>query len=98
MGGSFHNFMKQMRIMDKDAYWLDTRMTGNCAATDAFGKPVNPCHLHDDREVAAIQQPVGGAPRAASSHRSVGQITGKGRMTSGSSPASTLARSIVRPQ
>ncbi|WP_326654870.1 MULTISPECIES: hypothetical protein [unclassified Streptomyces] len=35
-------FMKQMRIIDRDAYWLDTRMTGNCAATEAFGKPVNP--------------------------------------------------------
>ncbi|WP_405889199.1 hypothetical protein OG427_00155 [Streptomyces sp. NBC_00133] len=42
MGGNFNNFMKQMRIIDKDAYWLNTRMTGNCAATDAFGKPVNP--------------------------------------------------------
>ncbi|WP_406263083.1 hypothetical protein OHT93_00490 [Streptomyces sp. NBC_00191] len=30
------------RIMDKDAYWLNTRMTGSCAATDAFGKPVSP--------------------------------------------------------
>jgi hypothetical protein len=34
--------MKQMRIMDKDAYWLDTRMTGNCAATDALGHPIAP--------------------------------------------------------
>ncbi|WP_328665522.1 hypothetical protein OG905_00910 [Streptomyces sp. NBC_00322] len=42
MGGNFTSFMKQMRIMDKDAYWLNTRMTGSCAATDAFGKPVNP--------------------------------------------------------
>ena len=33
--------MKQMRIMDKDAYWLNTRMTRSCAAADAFGKPVN---------------------------------------------------------
>jgi hypothetical protein len=34
--------MKQMRIMDKDAYWLGTRMTGNCAATDALGHPIAP--------------------------------------------------------
>ncbi|MFD4861642.1 hypothetical protein [Streptomyces atratus] len=42
MGGNFTSFMKQMRIMDKDAYWLDTRMTGRCDHTDAFGTPVNP--------------------------------------------------------
>ncbi|MFB7534367.1 hypothetical protein ACFC0C_40435 [Streptomyces sp. NPDC056178] len=32
MGGNFGTFMRAMRIMDKDAYWLDTRMTsgGTC--------------------------------------------------------------------
>lgn len=27
MGGNFGTFMRAMRIMDKDTYWLDTRMT-----------------------------------------------------------------------
>ncbi|MFF4013754.1 hypothetical protein [Streptomyces sp. NPDC001843] len=27
MGNHFASFMREMRIMDKDAYWLDTRMT-----------------------------------------------------------------------
>lgn len=39
MGSNFASFMKQMRIMDRDAYWLDTRMTGNCDPTDGTGKP-----------------------------------------------------------
>ncbi|MGW3658033.1 hypothetical protein ACWD6R_21095 [Streptomyces sp. NPDC005151] len=42
MGGNFTSFMKQMRIMDKDACWLDSRMTGPCDHTDAFGTPLNP--------------------------------------------------------
>ncbi|GAA3112510.1 hypothetical protein ACFQ0X_43305 [Streptomyces rectiviolaceus] len=40
MGANFSSFMKGMRIMDKDAYWLDTRMTGTCAGTDVSVKAV----------------------------------------------------------
>ncbi|MGW1278889.1 hypothetical protein ACWD4V_18310 [Streptomyces tsukubensis] len=40
MGGNFNNFMKQMRIMDRDAYWLNTRLTGVCEPTDATGQPL----------------------------------------------------------
>ncbi|WP_328406343.1 hypothetical protein OHS70_38905 (plasmid) [Streptomyces sp. NBC_00390] len=35
MGNRFATFMKDMRIMDKDAYWLDTRMTTRAAPTRA---------------------------------------------------------------
>lgn len=40
MGANFASFMKQMRIMDKDAYRLDTRMTGKRDPTDATLKPL----------------------------------------------------------
>lgn len=42
MGGHFANFMKQMRIKDKDAYWLDTRMNdgGTCRYGVGGGQPV----------------------------------------------------------
>ncbi|MFC5654277.1 hypothetical protein [Streptomyces nogalater] len=42
MGGHFANFMKQMRIKDKDAYWLDTRMDdgGTCRYGVGGGQPV----------------------------------------------------------
>lgn len=40
MGANFSSFMKGMRIMDKDAYWLDTRVTGTCADTDVSVKAV----------------------------------------------------------
>lgn len=38
----FGTFMRDMRIMDKDAYWLDTRMTGNCLYTTDWGTPEPP--------------------------------------------------------
>ena len=28
--------------MDKDAYWLDTRMTHSCVYDDALGRPIEP--------------------------------------------------------
>ncbi|MEU9338906.1 hypothetical protein AB0D49_38140 [Streptomyces sp. NPDC048290] len=38
----FANFIKQMRIKDKDAYWLDTRMDdgGTCRYGVGGGQPV----------------------------------------------------------
>ncbi|MFF2302861.1 hypothetical protein ACFVVP_10205 [Streptomyces sp. NPDC058128] len=42
MGNHFATFMRDMRIMDKDAYWLDTRMNdgGTCAYGTGGGQPV----------------------------------------------------------
>ncbi|MFH9735741.1 hypothetical protein [Streptomyces sp. NPDC017260] len=41
MGGHFANSMKQMRIKDKDAYWLDTRMDdGGTCHQGVGGQPV----------------------------------------------------------
>ncbi|MGH4036072.1 hypothetical protein ACQB60_45070 [Actinomycetota bacterium Odt1-20B] len=40
MGANFAKFMTQMRIMDKDAYWLDTCMTGKCEPTELDGFPI----------------------------------------------------------
>lgn len=42
MGGRFSTFLKDMRIRDKDAYWLDTRMTESCVYDDALGRPIEP--------------------------------------------------------
>ncbi|WP_328876827.1 hypothetical protein [Streptomyces sp. NBC_00299] len=42
MGNHFATFMRDMRIMDKDAYWLDTRMDdgGTCTYGAGGGQPV----------------------------------------------------------
>ncbi|MER7540985.1 hypothetical protein ABTX77_40470 [Streptomyces sp. NPDC097704] len=42
MGNRFATFMRDMRIMDKDAYWLDTRMNdgGTCTYGTGGGQPV----------------------------------------------------------
>lgn len=41
MGARFSAFMQDMRIMDKDPYWLDTRMSGQCKYLDPPpGSPV----------------------------------------------------------
>ncbi|MEU5915232.1 hypothetical protein [Streptomyces sp. NPDC047141] len=42
MGNHFATFMRDMRLMDKDAYWLDTRMNdgGTCAYGTGGGQPV----------------------------------------------------------
>ncbi|MCX5083992.1 hypothetical protein ACFC18_40195 [Streptomyces sp. NPDC056121] len=40
MGGHFGKFMKDMRIMDKDAYWLDTRMTPGITCLNGGSTPV----------------------------------------------------------
>jgi hypothetical protein len=42
MAGHFANFMKQRRIKDKDAYWLDTRMDngGTCRYGAGGAQPV----------------------------------------------------------
>ncbi|MDI3390129.1 hypothetical protein QIS99_28645 [Streptomyces sp. B-S-A8] len=42
MGNHFATFMRDMRIMDKDAYWLDTRMDdgGTCKYGIGGGQPV----------------------------------------------------------
>ncbi|MEU1939189.1 hypothetical protein ACH49O_36375 [Streptomyces coeruleorubidus] len=42
MGNHFATFMRDMRIMDKDAYWLDTRMDdgGTCEYGIGGGQPV----------------------------------------------------------
>ncbi|MET7719172.1 hypothetical protein ABZS89_43980, partial [Streptomyces sp. NPDC005407] len=42
VGGRFSTFLKDMRITDKDAYWLDTRMTESCVYDDALGRPIEP--------------------------------------------------------
>jgi hypothetical protein len=39
MGNHFATFMRDMRIMDKDAYWLDTRMSAG--STCLYGTPGN---------------------------------------------------------
>ncbi|MFD5074411.1 hypothetical protein [Streptomyces sp. NPDC058371] len=39
MGNHFATFMRDMRIMDKDAYWLDTRMSPGSTCT--YGTPGN---------------------------------------------------------
>ncbi|WP_329432086.1 hypothetical protein OG564_03855 [Streptomyces sp. NBC_01280] len=40
MGGHFSAFMKDMRLRDKDAYWLDTRMTPGITCHNGGGTPV----------------------------------------------------------
>ncbi|MFF0067177.1 hypothetical protein ACFYRC_37915 [Streptomyces sp. NPDC005279] len=40
MGGNFGTFMRAMRIMDKDAYWLDTRMTAGSTCLYGSATPV----------------------------------------------------------
>ncbi|MFH8410559.1 hypothetical protein ACH4FX_38160 [Streptomyces sp. NPDC018019] len=40
MGSHFAKFMREMRITDKDAYWLDTRMTPGNTCLYASAAPV----------------------------------------------------------
>ncbi|MFG2628180.1 hypothetical protein [Streptomyces sp. NPDC048473] len=40
MGGRFTKFLKDMRVMDKDAYWLDTRMTPGATCLHGSIAPV----------------------------------------------------------
>ncbi len=44
MGNRFATFMREMRIMDKDAYFVDTRMTAvnACVYGAASGRPGEP--------------------------------------------------------
>ncbi|MFG2627598.1 hypothetical protein [Streptomyces sp. NPDC048473] len=44
MGTNFATFMKDIRIMDKDAYWLDTRMTESCVHTKRSATRSSPSH------------------------------------------------------
>ncbi|WP_017573270.1 hypothetical protein [Nocardiopsis halotolerans] len=38
----FPAFRRDMRIMDRDAYWLDPGMSGNCIYTTEWGTPADP--------------------------------------------------------
>ncbi|MET8450232.1 hypothetical protein [Streptomyces sp. NPDC005209] len=40
MGAHFAKFMSEMRLMDKDAYWLDTRITPGNTCLNSSGTPV----------------------------------------------------------
>lgn len=42
VGSRNAKFLKDMRIIDGDPYWLDHRMTENCKYKDALGEPILP--------------------------------------------------------